>query len=138
MPKSSAGVRALREQAMWRVLASFARTRLSQAEFCRREGVPLSTFLYWRRRLTGNPAGVAPFVGVLPAGMQFRPVRCRRAPAAVAGAGRGPVHLDRGAWPGSRTGVSTARRGDRRWFDRVLGRGAIRDQAVAAEATASM
>ena len=64
MPKSSAGVRALREQAMWRVLASFARTRLSQAEFCRREGVPLSTFLYWRRRLTGNPAGVAPFVEV--------------------------------------------------------------------------
>lgn len=38
---------------------SFAAGRLSQAAFCRREGLALSTFGYWKRRLAASGEGAA-------------------------------------------------------------------------------
>lgn len=47
--------RNLQREARWRELVRRqAAGRLSVADFCRREGVALSTFHWWRRRLVGS------------------------------------------------------------------------------------
>lgn len=57
------GSRAVHAAEMRRIVGSFESTDLSQAEFCRIRGIPLSTFTYWRRRMrsVGRPS---PFVEV--------------------------------------------------------------------------
>ena len=41
------------------LLAAFAESGLTQKAFCEREGVALSTFQYWKRRLGHLPAASA-------------------------------------------------------------------------------
>lgn len=53
-----------RSEAQWRALISaFARSGLSRRVFCARQGVPVSTLDWWRKRL-----GVAPRTGASRAG----------------------------------------------------------------------
>jgi hypothetical protein len=52
--------REARAAEMRRTIESFEASGLSRAAFCRARGVPMSTFLYWRRRL----AAKSPFVEV--------------------------------------------------------------------------
>lgn len=44
----SLGGRAAQKQ---RTMDEYERSDLTQAEFCRKRGIPLSTFTYWRRQL---------------------------------------------------------------------------------------
>lgn len=45
---------------LWRRrIARWARSRLSQVEFCRRNGVPIYAFRWWKHRLYSGGTGVA-------------------------------------------------------------------------------
>lgn len=49
-----------RGEAQWRaILSAFADSGLSQKAFCWREGLALSTFQYWKRRLAKDDAAPA-------------------------------------------------------------------------------
>ena len=50
-------VRGRRAAEMRRAIEEYERGGLSQAAFCRRQGIPLSTLTYWRRRLRGPSVG---------------------------------------------------------------------------------
>ena len=79
----------LRRESRWRDLVRRqAAGRLSVAEFCRREGVALSTFHWWRRRLGAiNPK---PVQWVETQGAGLAPVFAAEAvPAVRAGTGAG-------------------------------------------------
>jgi hypothetical protein len=46
-----------RGESQWRaILSAFAGSGLSQKAFCQREGLALSTFQYWKRRLAKHDA----------------------------------------------------------------------------------
>ncbi len=50
-----------RSRAEWqRIIEAFAASGLTQAAFCRREGLALSTFQYWKRRLAAGGPGTRP------------------------------------------------------------------------------
>ena len=56
MRKPSTG-RVRRTQEQWsKILRRFESGKLVPREFCRREGLPLSSFQRWRRRLGSSPA----------------------------------------------------------------------------------
>ena len=64
MPRSHSK-RARRTQAQWTgILRRFESSRLDSREFCRREGLALSSFQRWRRRL--GPVAAAEFVELVP------------------------------------------------------------------------
>ena len=46
-----------RATTMRRAIEEYERGTATQAAFCRRQGIPLSTFTYWRRRLRGEGGG---------------------------------------------------------------------------------
>lgn len=54
-----------RGEAQWRsILSAFADSGLSQKAFCEREGLALSTFGYWKRKLqSGGAAASSPDAG---------------------------------------------------------------------------
>lgn len=56
------GRRAAHAAEMKRLVENFASSGSTQIEFCRRHGLALSTFNYWRRRC--QPTEVPPFVEV--------------------------------------------------------------------------
>ena len=64
MPKSRSN-RTRRTKAQWtEILGRFEACRLSSQEFCRREGLPLSSLQRWRRRL--GSVAAAEFVELVP------------------------------------------------------------------------
>ncbi|WP_435106578.1 IS66 family insertion sequence element accessory protein TnpA [Arhodomonas sp. AD133] len=57
---SNEGRHIRRSEAQWReIFAAHEASGLSQAAFCRREGLALSTFAYWKRRLAMDDAAPA-------------------------------------------------------------------------------
>ncbi len=65
MPKSRSN-RTRRTRSQWtEILGRFASSRLDPQEFCRREGLALSSFQRWRGRL--EPVAPADFVELVPA-----------------------------------------------------------------------
>ncbi len=64
MPKSRSN-RTRRTRSQWtEILGRFASSQLDSREFCRREGLALSSFQRWRRRL--GPVAAADFVELVP------------------------------------------------------------------------
>lgn len=57
-----------------RRLKNYERSGLAQAAFCRQQGIPLSTFTLWKRRLLRTPAQKSP--------VAFIPVRLKEEPEA--------------------------------------------------------
>lgn len=57
-----------RSASQWHAIVSaFNDSGLSQKAFCQREGLALSTFQYWKRRLRAEEAHAAPASGSSPA-----------------------------------------------------------------------
>ena len=53
-----------RGEAQWRsILSAFAASGLSQKAFCEREGLALSTFGYWKRKLQSERVAPSPNAG---------------------------------------------------------------------------
>jgi hypothetical protein len=92
---------ARRTRAQWRsVLARAARSDLSVAEFCRREGVSTASFYTWRKRLgaaaSEMPPAAAPTCG--PAFLDLGPLGAGGETGIAAGLGTGwEIELDLGA-----------------------------------------
>jgi hypothetical protein len=63
-PRVHGGRRAARRSEMHALAGRFDASGLTQAEFCRLHGVPLSTFTYWRRQLHRRGSTESPFVEV--------------------------------------------------------------------------
>ena len=77
MAKRRESAAAERRQERWRQTVRRRRaSRLSQAEFCRRRGIPVSKFSWWKQRLRGEP--VAPPGKFIPLGVLRRPWQARR------------------------------------------------------------
>jgi transposase-like protein len=71
MPRARRRTR--RSESEWtEILRRFESTELTIREFCRREGVSLSSFQRWRSRL--GPVGPAEFVELVPATSAAPPV----------------------------------------------------------------
>ena len=62
MDPRNPGRRAAHAAAMTRLVEAFASSGSTQVDFCRRNGLALSTFNYWRRRCASSEA--PPFVEV--------------------------------------------------------------------------
>ena len=108
MAKRRESAAAERRRERWRGTARRWRASgLSQAEFCRRRGIRVSKFSWWKRRLRGEPIG--PPGKFIPLGVLQRPSRARRLELVLANGRRlrfcnPPVKRSR------RAGWGTARR----------------------------
>jgi transposase-like protein len=74
-----------RSAGQWKALIErYERGRATQARFCAREGVAVSTFQYWRRRLREEAAsGSAPSATGRLVAVQVRQEPCAPAPAGL-------------------------------------------------------
>ena len=92
---------ARRSRAQWQaLLARSARSGLSVAEFCRREGVSTASFYTWRKRLGAEAAEVPPAAAPTsgPAFLDLGPLGVEGEANAAAGFGAGwEIELDLGA-----------------------------------------
>jgi len=72
-----------------RVLAAWRQSGVTQAAFCRREGISTATFYWWKRRLGGEGKGSACATRRAPHADRF--VELRPAEAATASTGPAPL-----------------------------------------------
>ena len=81
-------------RAHWRgVLKDCARSGLSQAEFCRRRGIPPGTLAFWKHTLMREAAAPARRAGPSAPPPAFLPVRIVSAPSAWPAAVGGDVEI---------------------------------------------
>lgn len=82
-------VTSLKREARWReIVRRQAAGEWCIAEFCRREGVALSTFHWWRRRLSGNGLAAVEWIEAQGAGLPSA-APTAAGPAVRAGTGTG-------------------------------------------------